>query len=377
VAQNIRSKPLQGEKECINCHKTTKLSNYYLASNLLTSNDGKTVNVCKTCFKKGSLNKDGSINIEKFKEMLMLMDKPFSSKVLESSMAEVESSIEKGKGRFDILGCYMRQIQSLPQYSKLSFIESLSLPENTTKNSYSSMSTSILSTDKKRTDKKEKEVYVKSVDDFVVTDDLIDLFGEGYEKAEYKAMWKKYKFLKQNYTDSTNLHTEALITYVRFKVKEEMATALGDVATADKWSTAAMKAGEQAKLTPKSLTKADLQGGLNSFSELIKAVEQAVDIIPILPRFKFRPNDAIDFNIWCYINYIRNLEGKPECEYEDVYHFYDEKKARYIKEYGDPYGAFTDPENEDTSMKNRERVKNFIELPLDYNEEDIGGDSDG
>ena len=105
-----------------------------------------------------------------------------------------------------------------------------------------------------------------------------------------------------------------------------------------------------------------MQGGLNSFSELLMAVEQTVDVIPILPRFKFRPNDAIDFNIWCIINYLRDLEGKPLCSYEDIYKFYDQRKAEYIEQYGDPYGIFSG----DPTEANRESVKKFITLPKDY-----------
>ena len=47
-------------------------------------------------------------------------------------------------------------------------------------------------------------------------------------------MWEKYQFLKTSYPDVTNLHVESLITYIRFKVKEEIATAKGDVAEAEK-----------------------------------------------------------------------------------------------------------------------------------------------
>lgn len=114
------------------------------------------------------------------------------------------------------------------------------------------------------------------------------------------------------------------------------------------------------------MTQADLQGGINSFSEIFKAVEQAVDIIPILPRFKFRPNDALDFNIWCYINYARDLQGLPLCTYEEVYKFYDKRKEEYLEQYGDPYGIF---EGEPTE-KNRLNVEKFITLPKDYTDGD-------
>ena len=105
-------------------------------------------------------------------------------------------------------------------------------------------------------------------------------------------MQEKYDKLKINYTLQTNIHQEALATYVRFKVQEELATARGDVTEAKKWYDAAQSSAQDAKLTRKQLTKADLDSGVTSMSELTKALEQAVDVIKILPRFKYRPNDA-------------------------------------------------------------------------------------
>lgn len=355
MPQKKRAKPPVGKKVCKECQKEKSLSQFYTTNNPMVSDDGRTVNICKTCIKNGSYNPDGSLNVELFKQKLMLMDKPYVPDALEAAIKEVNHSLELGKGRTDVIGCYFKNISTLPQYSKLGFLESINLL-----NQGKNISEAVTTTEK-RTRQKE-EVYVKQVDDFVVTNDMIDLFGEGYTKTEYRLMAKKFEKLKQNYTIQTNLHEEALATYVRFKVKEEQSTAIGDVGGAEKWNKAAQDAADKAKLTPKQLSKSDLQGGLNSFSELLMAVEQANDIIPILPRFKFRPNDAIDFNIYCIINYLRDLEGKPLCEYEDIYKFYDERKEEYINQYGDPYGIFKG----DTTEDNRENIKNFIKVPEDY-----------
>ena len=215
--------------------------------------------------------------------------------------------------------------------------------------------------------KKEKKI-VSNSDDFEITKEIIDLFGEGYTKSIYKKMFDKYEKLKLNYSLQTNLHQEALATYVRFKVQEEIATSEGNVVEAKKWYEAATDAADKAKLTPKQLTKADLQGGVSSISELVKALEQAVDVVKILPQFKYRPNDAPDFNIWCYVNYERELNGQPSVCYEDIYSFYDKKKKEFLQQNGDPYGIF----DEDTTIKNREIVKTFIKLPEDY--DDLAGD---
>lgn len=106
----------------------------------------------------------------------------------------------------------------------------------------------------------------------------------------------------------------------------------------------------------------ETQSDVICFSEFFRDFEREQDISRILPKFKYRPNDAPDFIIWCYINYCRRLEGNPEVEYEDVYRFYDEKVNEYLKQYGDPYGIFEG----DTTLANREKIKKFIELPPDY-----------
>lgn len=354
MPQKARQKPPVGEKECSICRKVKKLSNFYLASNPATSSDGKTVNVCKKCVKDAILNDDGSLNIDKFKENLMLMDKPYVPEALDSAIKETNTAIKSGKGRKDVVGNYMKNIASLPQYSKLSFMQSMQILDGGILNNSSSVSAKDF--------KRNEEVYVRQIDDFVVTDDLLEIFGEGYTKTDYRLMKKKYDKMKFSYSGTTNLHEEALATYVRFKVKEEQATVAGNVGEADKWNKAAQDAADKAKLSPKQLTQADLQGGLNSVGEIAKAVEQSVDIIQILPRFRWSPNDAPDFIIWCYINYCRKLQGLPCVEYKEVYAFYDKKKEEYLEQYGDPYGIF----EEDTSADIRPNVEKFIKLPKDY-----------
>lgn len=359
LSQTSKKKKTVQTKTCNNCKKEKRTSNFYAASNPLTSSDGETVDICKLCVKKESLNEDGTLNIDNFKNMLMLMDKPYVPSAIDSAVNETNRAIEKGKGRRDLIGNYMKNISTLPQYSKLSFMESIKMNEKG--NTY--VSSPIAAAELRRKDEK---VYVKQEDEFVVTDDLLDLFGEGYTKNQYRLMKQKYDKLKVNYTIQTNLHQEALATYVRFKVQEEQATAAGDISEASKWNKAASEAADSAKLNPKQLSESDLQGGINSFSEIFKAVEQATDVISILPKFKFRPHDALDFNIWCYINYARELQGLPQCDYEDIYKFYDIKKQEYIDQYGDPYNIFED----DPTESNRESIKKFITLPNDYDDDD-------
>lgn len=334
--------------------------------------DGK-VPMCKNCIIKASLTNTGEIDEENFKNMLRQIDKPFYKDNLQSAINQfskehgyIDDEELKYHGE-DYIKIYMKNLNSLRQLSSKSFADSekdgFVQKRSTVLKKSDNVSASLKKAQKKRDD---EEIISLDEDVFEVTTEMINLFGEGYTRIEYKNMYKKYKDMKQNYSIQTNLHQEALVTYVRFKVKEELATAKGDVVEAQKWYSAAQDAADKAKLTPKQLTQADLQGGINSFSEIFKAVEQAVDVIPILPQFKFRPNDALDFNIWCYINYARDLQGLPQCSYEDVYKFYDRKKQEYLEQYGDPYGIFDD----EPSEKNRPNVEKFITLPKDYEDGD-------
>lgn len=376
----------KGKKVCTCCHENKNMTAFYLSYSPMYSLDQR-VPICKECCKKYALNSDGTIDYSKLKELLMHIDKPLYYDQLSSAESSVKkensylSDEEVSLHGYDILSKYFTLIAMRQDRSK-SYNDSKNenyIHSNTNRskkeldsiqkkytilfnNSSVTDNSHIILRGHDASDDKEKAIIRHDDDDFEITDDIIRLFGEGYTKSEYRKMYNKYENLKLNYSIQTNLHQEALATYVRFKVKEEDATAKGDVAEAMKWYNAAQSAAENGKLTPKQLSESDLHGGINSFSEIFKAVEQAVDIIPILPSFKFRPNDALDFTIWCYINYARDLQGLPQCSYEDVYKFYDKKKQEYIDQYGDPNGIFDDDPSEDL----RDNIKKFITLPSDY-----------
>lgn len=344
------------------------LGDFYLSKNPMHK-DGK-LPWCKNCIKRLSLNQSGEIDEEKFKSVLRQIDRPYYKDVLQSGIRQYKkehSYIEDEDIKYhgeDIIGLYFKNLNTLRQVANKSYGDS-EKEGFVRKQGVQATSVNIGNTVKQTV----KDKHYSSIEDFEVTEEIKSLFGDGYDTLEYKKMFDKYEKLKINYTLQTNIHQEALATYVRFKVKEEDATAKGNVDEAKKWYDAAQNAAEKAKLTPKQLTKADLDSGVNSVSELTKAVEQAVDVIKIMPQFKYRPNDAPDFNIWCYVDYERKLNDQPPVSYEDVYSFYDKRREEYISQNGDPYGIF----NNEPTLKNRETVKTFIKLPDDY--EELAGDA--
>ena len=319
--------------------------------------------------------------------MLQRIDKPLYWDDLESAYMQYKkehgflSEDEVAKKGKDIIGLYFKNTmlrqnrnKSFADSEKDGFIHNNGNSTNQEKDriikKYMSASSDDISSKEQHIKKEEavEEPIVSSKKkDFVVTDDMITLFGEGYTKTEYMKMYQKYSEMKQTYVIQTSIHKEALVTYVRFKVKEEMATAKGDVGEAKKWFDAAQTAAEQGKLTAKQISKEDLQGGIVNFSDIFTAVEGAKERIKIFPEFKYQPKDAADFIIWCYVNYERNLNNMPEVKYKDIYAFYDRKKKEYIDTYGDPYGIFTD----DTTENNRETIEKFITVPNEFKDGDI------
>lgn len=384
ASAQIPANKQKGEKVCNYCHEPKQLTDFYVSKNPIHSADGR-VPICKTCVAKASLNEDGSINELELNKILKLIDRPYYKDMLESARDAFRSEHPRLEGyKIDqhgkeILSKYFRNIamkndreKSYEDSERDGFIHNTTSVSKSRKEEIAQKYEDIsmfetVDADSQKIQQKNSKRHFVSVEDFQITDEIRDLFGDGFSTIEYKKMYDKYEKLKLNYTLQTNLHQEALVTYVRFKVKEELATADGKVDEAKKWYEAANNAAEKAKLTPKQLTQADLHGGINSFSEIFKAVEQAIDVIPILPTFKFRPNDACDFIIWCYINYARELQGLPSCKYEDVYKFYDKKKEEYISQYGDPYGIF----DNDPTEELRPNIKKFITLPKDYEEGEV------
>lgn len=355
-------------KLCLACpsdNNTKPISEFYLSKNPMHG-DNK-LPWCKECIKKHSTLATGEIDEDKFKNVLRQIDRPFYRDVLQSAVNQFKKEhsyvAEKEVKYFggDIVGLYFKNINTLRQVANKSYGDSekdgFILKQAVDLDAYKKMLNI-------NPDMVEKHTY--DIGDFEVTDDMKMLFGDGYTIVEYKKMFDKYEKLKINYVLQTNIHQEALATYVRFKVKEEDATAKGNVDEANKWYNAAQNAAERAKLTPRQLSKEDLQGGMVNFSDIFTAVESAKERIKIFPEFKYQPRDAADFIIWNYVNYERNLNNMPEVPYSDIYKFYDEKKKEYIEMHGDPYGIFT----EDTTESNRETIERFITVPSEFRDGD-------
>lgn len=331
------------KKICSTCGDEKSMREFYNSYNSLHK-DNKSP-ICKTCMKNACYDENGEFDIENFQSILRQLDRPFIQDLWDSSIAEVKKGINiSDDGFYDgVIGKYMKNI-SIQQHRLKKWDDSVFQTQK-----------SVSESTRRKANTYNEKVYYLNDEEFDVSEEMIRLFGEGYTSKEYQTMQRIYDDTKQDYPNISSNQKNLLLRYVRFAAKEEIATNSGIIADAEKWSKLTTEALKQ-------LNSIDVQGGVTCFSEFFQKFERVKDVTRILPRFKYRPNDAPDFIIWCYINYCRRLEGKPEVPYEDVYKFYDEKVAEYVKQYGDPYKIFTD----DTTLNNREKIKEFIELPPDY-----------
>jgi len=163
---------------------------------------------------------------------------------------------------------------------------------------------------------------------------LKDKFGDGYLDKEYILFEKKYQDLRPSFQLLTTMHEECLREYCINKVKEGLAKARGDFKEAKEWASMAKDVASSGKLNPSQMSKSDLTGGLDTFGQMSRMVEQTEEgeMMSILPVFMEKPKDKVDMTLWMYVNYVRDLKGLEECKYKDIWDFYNKRVEDYSKE---------------------------------------------
>lgn len=303
-----RRKVIKAEKKvCQKCKVEKSLLKFYITNSKMFP-DGR-VGICNDCVKDMIDVND----VETLKDVLRAVDKPFVRSLWDGCLKSTDPAAS-----------YFRQISSLPQFSSLCWNDSgaqgSKLKEKTPQVGRD-FSGGILEDDSGENGEVEisKELYKK--------------WGRGFKPIEILEFEDKYEILSNSYQVKTELHKEFLKKACIASVKMDKAIAKGDAKEAQQFSTIFKDMTSAGKLQPNQMSKADLsEGGLDTFGQLAREVEKTVDIIPILPQFKERPSDKADFTIWCYVNYIRNLQNLPTVEYRDVYNYYEQRKLDWEKQ---------------------------------------------
>ena len=303
---------------CVGCDKDKKPSEFYKSYGATESG---LLPYCKKCCIKYSLNNNGEFNVDKFKEMLQKVDRPFLYDTL-------SDNLKKYKKIESAIGFYFKDL-GLVQNRKLKYKDSIFSPED----------------DNNKNEELEKDsIFNLSRSERNV---LVDKFGYGYDDNEYVLFEKKYQELRPSFQLSTTMHEECLREYCIDKVKEGLAKARGDFKEAKEWASMAKEQANSGKLNPSQMSKSDLSGGLDSFGQMRRMVEQTDlgEMQRILPIYTEKPKDRVDITLWMYVNYVRDLKGLEECEYKDIWDFYNKRIKEYEKEMTDPHKE--DGENND------------------------------
>jgi len=278
-------------KNCSMCGENKRLTDYYKSYSSLDKIDER-LRVCKVCLKdKTNIN-----NIDSVKNTLRQVDKPFNIYLFESALTKP-----------DVIGEYFKLINA-KDYKLDTWEQSVF--------------------DKEDKNDENSPLSIENIDQELL-DELKEKYGYGYPDEEYILFEKKFVNLKPSFQLPTTMHEEYLREYCVNKVKETIAKAKGEFKEAKEWSAMAKESAEAGKLKPSQMSKADLSQGLDGFGQLSRMVEEHQDIIPLLPKFVKQPKDDVDVTLWLYINYIRDLQGMPPAEYEEIYQFYEERRKDY------------------------------------------------
>lgn len=297
---------------CSACGKTKASRNFYKSNHKIYDNDKQhgRFPICKECIKRQVYIKNtGEIDKVSFKDMLQKLDMPFFDELyIKALMSDKETF-----GTYlTLLNLFYKNREGLLSWEdgEIGTKVQAKAPTLNTK------------------------TEAKKTSSFKVDQEIVDKWGIGYQAEEYEVFEKKWNSLIDNYGEKTSFHNENLKTYIRFRVKEEMATALGNVKEAKEWAMMAKDAATAAKINVSQLSKSDISGGVDLVCQIFEMAETEQGIIPLLPKLLEQPYDDADMIIWAVINYGRRLEGKPRVEYRDIWSFYDNMLEEYFTQQG-------------------------------------------
>ena len=188
--------------------------------------------------------------------------------------------------------------------------------------------------------------------------EIVKKWGPGFTPEEYDRMEALFNELSKFKSKKNIIQTNALVEYVRLKVKLDGAIGKGELSEIEKWQKLTDSAAKNAGIKLDQLTAEDFGEGVDSWTTLVELVEEYDSVIPIMPKMKKMPYDDIDFIIWEVVNYCRRLMELPEINYEDVWKYIDERFVSEMKRRG--------YDSDQIRKEKRERNAVFKELGDNY-----------
>jgi len=280
----IKRKTLKKKKRepinitCLTCGETKKETDFYVSSSVFHAGTGR-VPYCKSCLKNMSVDKNGNVDVDKLKNVLKEIDKPYIHEVLQSAYREAEKS-----SNGDVVGIYFKNINSLTQYKDLTWANSIFeyVPE-------------------------EEHEYELEVD-FKVTPEVVARWGN-YTTEQYFKLEKFYWDMKTKNRIETPQEEEYLkkLALISMKMDEELEE--GNYSQVKQLGELFSKYMADSQFRAIDKTDADKTGGLRTFSQIYAEVEKD-DFIPPWEHYcqiKGLTQDIVDKTIMYIQNFILKL----------------------------------------------------------------------
>lgn len=259
------------ELTCLSCGVTKKSGEFYASSSVFNIGTGR-VQFCKECCLKMSCDDKGNLDIEKFKNTLKQIDKPFLPDVLQSAYDECKNS------ETHALTIYFKNINSLPQYSSLLWKHSIF----------------------------ERSNEMDEEDEIVVDSSLINFWGKSWDSDEYLRLEKFYRAMCDINKPETPQDEDYIKKIARLSIQIDKAIESGDSKTAKSLGDLYSKYMADAKLRTTDGTDADKSGGIRRFCDIYTEVEKDGFVPPweYYRKINGAKQDIVDKVIMFILNFM-------------------------------------------------------------------------
>lgn len=276
VTANKNKKPIikESSKPCARCTKDRPYLQYYQTYDLKTHPDGKMA-YCKTCLKEMILDDNGQINIDKVKDTLRKVDRPFIYKYWNSALQD-----EK-----DTFGVYLKNIwlncKTLTWADSDEYKNNINTSKDINEDNY----------------------------DADITPEMIQRWGRNHEMEDYITLEQFYQDMKF----ANKVETPSEINYLKklavISLKMDRELENGNYDEAKKLGDLYSKYMADSQFRAMDKTDADKTGGIRNFSQIYAELEKD-DFIPpweYYRKIKGITQDIVDKTIMHIENFTLKL----------------------------------------------------------------------
>ena len=257
---------------CIGCNKIHGKSNFYTSFNSIHKN--KVYPFCKDFIKDTVYFNETEIDVEKFKELLMMMDAPFIYNLWQSALTTGS----------EVIGRYFTNI-NLRQYRGMRW-----------KNG-----------DLKSETKDEDDFVVYNMDKLKVTPEMALRWGDKTSKKDIFYLEKFYRDMHTTHTIVTPQHEKALVLICKLQLKMDKCLEADDMIAFAKSHAEYQKLLQSSGLRPIDKIGGAEASGIRSFSQIFEEIEKDGYIKPAPIE---ENQDIIDKTIQYIMNYTLKLFNK-------------------------------------------------------------------